>query len=64
MCYKMKNITVDSNIIQRFYVCFLGRTNPDSIKSLWLECEKIKPEDITSSWDNFDIRLLCWRERY
>jgi hypothetical protein len=55
---EMKNITVDSNIIpQVLKYAFWAETNPDSIKSLWLECEN-KPEDITISWDNYDIRII------
>lgn len=55
---EMKNITVDSNIIpQVLKYAFWAETNPDSIKSLWLECDN-KPEDITISWDNYDIRII------
>ena len=54
----MKNITVDSSIIpQVLQYAFWAETNPDSIKSLWLECEN-KPDDITISWDNFQVRII------
>jgi len=55
---EMKNTTVDANIIpQVLQYAFWAETNPDSIKSLWLECEN-KPDDIQISWDNFEIRII------
>jgi len=49
----MKNVTVDASIIpQVLQYAFWAETNPDSIKSLWLECEN-KPDDLTISWDSF-----------
>lgn len=55
---EMKNVTVDASIIpQVLQYAFWAETNPDSIKSLWLECNN-KPEDLTISWDNFQVRIL------
>src|SRR3990172_7179280 len=55
---EMKNTTVDANIIpQVLNYAFWAETNPDSIKSLWLECDN-KPDDITISWDEFDVRII------
>jgi CRISPR/Cas system-associated exonuclease Cas4 (RecB family) len=36
---------------------FWAETNPDSIKSLWLEFEN-KPDDLPISWDNFQVRII------
>ncbi len=50
---EMKNVTVDSSIIpQVLQYAFWAETNPDSIKSLWFECEK-KPDDLPISWDDY-----------
>lgn len=55
---EMKNVSVDSNIIpQVLDYAFWAEQNPDSIKSLWLEC-KDKPEDISIEWDNFQVRII------
>lgn len=55
---EMKNCAVDASIIpQVLQYAFWAETNPDSIKSLWLECEN-KPEDIVISWDNLQVRIL------
>lgn len=55
---EMKNVTVDASIIpQVLQYAFWAETNPDSIKSLWLECEN-KPDDIAISWDNFQVRII------
>ncbi|MDP8218184.1 MAG: hypothetical protein P9M03_05615 [Candidatus Theseobacter exili] len=55
---EMKNITVDALIIpQVLQYAFWAETNPDSIKSLWLECDN-KPDDILISWDNFQVRII------
>lgn len=55
---EMKNVTVDASIIpQVLQYAFWAETNPDSIKSLWLECEN-KPDDLTISWDNFQVRII------
>ena len=55
---EMKNTTVDANIIpQVLNYAFWAESNPDSIKSLWLECDN-KHDDITISWDEFDVRII------
>lgn len=55
---EMKNCPVDSSIIpQVLQYAFWAETNPDSIKTLWLECEN-RPEDITIAWDNLQVRIL------
>jgi hypothetical protein len=54
----MKNVTVDSSIIsQVLQYAFWAEKSPDSIKSLWLECEN-KPDDLSISWDNFQVRII------
>ena len=55
---EMKNVTVDASIIpQVLQYAFWAETNPDSIKSLWLESSD-KPDDLTISWDNFKVRII------
>lgn len=55
---EMKNISVDAWIIpQVLQYAFWAESNPDSIKSLWLECEN-KPEDLSISWDGFQVRII------
>lgn len=55
---EMKNSSVDSSIIpQVLQYAFWAETNPDSVKSLWLECDN-RPDDITISWQNLQVRIL------
>ena len=55
---EMKNTTVDVSVVpQVLQYAFWAETNPDSIKSLWLECED-KPEELSISWDDFEVRIL------
>jgi len=55
---EMKNVTVDVNIIpQVLQYAFWAETNPDSIKSLWLECDN-KPDDVSITWDGLQVRIL------
>ncbi len=55
---EMKNVTVDAAIIpQVLQYAFWAETNPDSVKSLWLECPN-KPDDLSISWDNFSVRII------
>ncbi|HEX8494371.1 MAG TPA: hypothetical protein VF658_16115 [Pyrinomonadaceae bacterium] len=55
---EMKNVTVDASIIpQVLQYAFWAETNPDSIKSLWLECDN-KPDDLLITWDTFQVRIL------
>jgi len=55
---EMKNVSVDASIIpQVLQYAFWAESNPDSIKSLWLECEN-KPDELPISWDNFQVRIV------
>lgn len=55
---EMKNSSVDSSIIpQVLQYAFWAETNPDSVKSLWLECDN-RPDDITISWESLQVRIL------
>ena len=55
---EMKNTAVDSSIIpQVLQYAFWAESNPDSIKSLWLECDN-KPDDLIVSWDSIQVRIL------
>lgn len=55
---EMKNVPVDANIIpQVLQYAFWAESNPDSIKSLWLESEN-KPDDLAISWDDLQVRIL------
>lgn len=55
---EMKNVTVDASIIpQVLEYAFWAESNPDSVKSLWLECDD-KPEDLNVAWDSLQIRII------
>ncbi len=55
---EFKNKSVDASIIpQVLEYAIWAETNPDSIKSLWLEMEE-KPEDVEITWQNPEIRIL------
>jgi len=55
---EMKNANVDADIIpQVLHYAFWAETNPDSVKSLWLECAD-KPDDIEINWDDLGVRIL------
>ena len=55
---EMKNVTVDATIIpQVLQYAFWAETNPDSIKSLWLEADD-KPDDLVISWDDCKVRIV------
>lgn len=55
---EIKNVPVDASIIpQVLAYAFWAETNPDSIKSLWLEAAD-KPDDITPAWENLQVRIL------
>lgn len=55
---EMKNIDVDASIIpQVLQYAFWAESNPDSIKSLWLECDN-KPDNISIQWDSFQVRII------
>lgn len=55
---EMKNVSVDASIIpQVLQYAFWAETNPDSIKSLWLECDN-KPDELSISWEDFQVRII------
>lgn len=55
---EMKNVTVDAAIIpQVLQYAFWAETNPDSIKSLWLEADN-KPDDLAVTWDDLQVRIV------
>lgn len=55
---EMKNVTVDASIIpQVLQYAFWAETNPDSIKSLWLERDN-KPDGLQINWDTFQVRII------
>ena len=55
---EMKNTEVDADVIpQVLKYAVWAKTNPDSIRSLWLQCEE-KPENIAPNWDNLQVRIL------
>jgi len=59
MCIvEMKNVTVDASIVpQVLQYAIWAETNPDSIKSLWLECDQ-KPDELSISWDSLEVRII------
>lgn len=55
---EMKNVDVNSSIIpQVLEYAIWAETNPDSIKTLWLETND-KPDDLSISWDDFQVRII------
>ena len=55
---ELKNVEANEDIVpQALQYAIWAETNPDSIKSLWLE-SKNKSEDLKPDWDNLDIRIL------
>lgn len=55
---EMKNVTVDASIIpQVLEYAFWAETNPDSIKTLWHECDN-KPDDLSVSWNELQVRIV------
>jgi len=55
---EMKNSAVDASIIsQVLQYAFWAETNPDSIKTLWLESEN-RPDELSISWDDFQVRII------
>lgn len=60
---EMKNIAIDSTIIpQVLQYAFWAETNPDSIKSLWLECDN-KPDSLSANWESFQVRIIILAPR-
>jgi len=55
---EMKNTHVDANVIPQVlkYAIWAG-TNPDSIKSLWLEATN-RPEGLEVNWEDYSVRIL------
>ncbi|MCX8044595.1 MAG: hypothetical protein N3B18_10805 [Desulfobacterota bacterium] len=55
---EIKNCAVHASIIpQVLQYAFWAESNPDSIKSLWLECHS-RPDDIVVTWENVKVRIL------
>jgi hypothetical protein len=55
---EMKNAPVDASILpQVLQYAFWAESNPDSIKSLWLESPE-QPEDVTVSFDKYEVRII------
>lgn len=55
---EMKNVAVDADIIpQVLQYAIWAERNPDSIKNLWYECHN-RPEDLSISWDSFQVRII------
>lgn len=56
---ELKNDPVDEQIIsQVLRYAIWAETNPDSIKSLWLECQD-RPEDLEIDWGNNEVRIIA-----
>ncbi|MBI3074983.1 MAG: hypothetical protein HYY92_02080 [Parcubacteria group bacterium] len=55
---ELKNTTVDEDILpQVLKYAIWAKTNPDSVKSLWLET-KNRPDDLIIDWDNLSIKIV------
>jgi hypothetical protein len=55
---EMKNTDVDAGVIpQVLRYAIWAETNPDSIKSLWLEATD-RPEDLEVNWEDYSVRIL------
>ena len=55
---ELKNKSVDASIIpQVLEYAIWAETNPDSIKSLWLELNE-KPEGVEINWENPEVRIF------
>ncbi len=55
---EMKNVSVNASILpQVLQYAIWAETNPDSIKSLWLE-DKDRPEDVTISFEQYEVRII------
>lgn len=53
-----KNVMATEDVLSQIlrYVIW-AKTNPDSIKAMWLEA-KNRPEDIDVEWDNVEVRVM------
>ena len=55
---EMKNVPVDASILpQVLQYAFWAESNPDSIKTLWLEAKE-QPEDVQISFDHYEVRII------
>src|SRR5881296_3063912 len=55
---EMKNVPIDAAVIpQILEYAIWAESNPDSIKSLWLEAPG-RPDDRTIDWDDLEVRVL------
>ncbi|MBI5367537.1 MAG: hypothetical protein HZA54_10910 [Planctomycetes bacterium] len=55
---ELKNVSVDASVLpQVLEYAFWAESNPDSIKSLWLEAPE-QPEDVTMSFDAYEVRII------
>ncbi len=55
---EMKNADVDASVIpQVLEYAIWAETNPDSIKTLWLEASN-RPDDLEVDWDDYSVRVL------
>lgn len=55
---EMKNKKIDASIIpQVLEYAIWAETNPDSIKSLWLELND-KPEEVEINWENPEVKIF------
>lgn len=55
---EMKNTDVDAGVIpQVLEYAIWAETNPDSIKSLWLEATD-RPEGLEVNWDDYQVRIF------
>lgn len=55
---EMKNSTVDEHIIsQVLRYAIWAETNPDSVKSMWLECQN-RPDDLDIDWGDNEVRII------
>lgn len=55
---EMKNVPVDAAILpQVLQYAFWAESNPDSIKSLWLEAPE-QPEDVEIAFEHYEVRII------
>jgi hypothetical protein len=55
---ELKNVRVDVSILpQVLQYALWAESNPDSIKSLWLEAPE-QPEDVPISFDSYEVRII------
>lgn len=55
---EMKNVRVDAAILpQVLQYAFWAESNPDSIKSMWLEAPD-QPENIEISFEQYEVRII------